>query len=98
MTSITIICPLCAEAYDASKLMEYICGICKITICETCKRDGNAIQYCDPCQMDICAECHTVVQCDQCNDCVCEKCGGTQICNKCGYDLCEECNYNHNCE
>ena len=90
--TITVLCMLCSAEYDVTE-NEYVCRRCKITICERCKVDKKAIDWFDPYQMEICAECDEISQCSDCNEGVCTMCGGTELCNECGYVLCEDCTY-----
>lgn len=94
---ITVPCELCFVEYDVSKMIEYVCRRCKITICNTCKVRDNAISFCDHCQMEVCAECDETNQCINCYQEVCTMCGGTTQCDECECMLCEECTQNHDC-
>jgi hypothetical protein len=94
---ITVPCELCAVEYDVSTMTEYVCRRCKITICDTCKVRDKAIGFCDPCQMEVCADCDELGTCDECHEDVCTSCGGTTLCDDCDWVVCAECVGDHEC-
>jgi len=94
---ITVHCELCAVEYDVSKMTEYVCRRCNITICNTCMVRDKAISFCGPCQMEVCAACDCVIACDGCGEDVCTSCGGTTQCDECARELCGECAGEHAC-